>query len=97
MLTTFSGRCVLRGAENKIFFLVYKVIHKSNSFQTCSQSFNKIICWQKFYLPFKGSSQSAATLHLITLSSPETILVKQIWLTLQINMIDQFSKSRQTG
>ena len=63
MLTTFSGRCVLRGAENRIFFLVYKVIHKSNSFQTCSQSFNKIICWQKFYLPFKGSSQSATTLH----------------------------------
>ena len=35
------------------------MIHKSNSFQTCSQSFNKIICSQKFYLPFKGNSQSA--------------------------------------
>ena len=89
MLTTFSGRCVLRGAENKIFFLVYKVIHKSNSFQTCSQSFNKIICWQKFYLPFKGSSQSATTLQdLFTLSSPETNLVEQIWLTSQIFMDD---------
>ena len=85
MLTTESRRCVLSGAENKIFFLVFKVIHKSNSFQTCSQSFNKIISSQKFYLPFKGNSQSATSLIL----SPETIfwlnkygcLFKWIWLT----------------
>ena len=35
------------------------MIHKSNSFQSCSQSFNKIIYSQKFYLPFKGNIQPA--------------------------------------